>query len=162
MSEQQSKRVIEQMMYIPQKTHHHRASLLWITSFLSWALCRSLRLWWHIPRHALQGKKDLEDHLTSSSDESKFGWKYDRFHFGFVPLITALTMSPFLTIKAGKLQAWKHLYFNKWPHWFSSICFFYFGLPTNTLIYRLIGFCPETSTFLENARWKASSKFWMC
>ena len=32
-----------------------------------------LKLWWQISSHTLQGEKDLEDHLTSSTDESKFG-----------------------------------------------------------------------------------------
>lgn len=68
-----------------------------------------LKLWQHISSHTLQGEKDLEDHLTSSTDESKFSWKRVLLCFGFVPSITALTMSPFLTIKAGQLQAWKYL-----------------------------------------------------
>lgn len=31
-----------------------------------------LRLEQHISRYTLQGEKDLEDHLTSSTDEAKF------------------------------------------------------------------------------------------
>lgn len=54
-----------------------------------------LKLQWHISRYTLQGEKALEDHGTSSTDESKFDCKQDLFHFGFVPSITALTMSPF-------------------------------------------------------------------
>ena len=56
----------------PQKTHCHRAPLLQMTSVPSRARGK-LKLWWHVPSHALQGEKDLENHLISSTDESKFG-----------------------------------------------------------------------------------------
>lgn len=49
----------------------------------------------HISSHTLQDEKDIEDHLTSSTDESKFGWKWDLVCFGVLPSIMALTVSSF-------------------------------------------------------------------
>lgn len=82
------------MMYIPQKTHRQQSTA---TADNKCPLLGTfqLKLQQHISSHTLQGEKDLEDYLTSGTGGSKFGWKRHFLCFGFVPSITALTMSDY-------------------------------------------------------------------
>lgn len=117
----------------------------------------------HICSPTLHGEKGVEDHMTSSTDQSvNLVGNRTRFLWGLCPQLLHSPWALFWLLKLGNCVCGNAFSFNKQSNRLSSMCFFpLFWLPTNCLINRLTGFYPATSTFLENARWKTSSKCWV-